>query len=30
MEKECWVLSDLFQIFKNKLPFFVYIMDEKY
>jgi hypothetical protein len=30
MEKKYWVLSDLFQVFKNKLPFCVCIVDEKY
>jgi hypothetical protein len=27
-KKIYWVLNDLFQVFKNKLSFFVYIMDE--
>jgi len=28
MEKKCWVLSDLFEVFENKLSFFVCIVDE--
>jgi hypothetical protein len=28
MEKKMLILSDLFQVFKNKLPFFVCIVDE--
>ena len=28
MEKKWWVLSDLFQVFKNKPPFFICIVNE--